>query len=246
MISKLRIKYLRSLQLKKYRTEHKSFVIENKKLILELLENQPETIEQVFVTSEIADSHQDLLNRTSFDLIDPRDLKSISQLASPSGLIAICRYCHEELVDFDPATTRKILFLDEIQDPGNLGAMMRLADWFGADLVVCSDDCVDPYNIKSAHSSMGSLFRIPWTVCSLEDMQEWSDAPIYLADMVGVDYRALSPDQFILVIGNEGRGIRASSRTISAKTVSIPRSHASKAESLNAAMSAGVILSRWC
>ncbi len=243
MISKLRIKYLRSLQQKKYRSEHKSFVIENKKLILELLRNQADCISELYVLPGLEDELQGLAGK--YELIDSRDLKSISQLSTPSGMIAACSYLHHDLASQDTMAHRRMLFLDGIQDPGNLGAIMRIADWFGVDLLVLSPDSVDPYNIKAVHSSMGSLYRVSWSIATLGDLQRCTDAPVYLTDMSGKDYRTDLPDRYILVIGNEGRGIRDSLKKGATNVVTIPRTINSRAESLNAAMSTAVILSRW-
>ena len=147
----------------------------------------------------------------------------------------------EEIVEKEPAVQ---LILDGIQDPGNLGTIIRLADWFGISQIICSEDTVDFYNPKVIQASMGSFLRVNIIYKALENYLADDNQPLIGTDMDGMSFYDYEfPEQFNLVLGNEGNGIRPEIENLLTDKITIPRFGKSKAtESLNVAMSAGIIL----
>jgi len=172
--------------------------------------------------------------------ISPSELKKISFLQHPKDSVAVCELKEERVVENNLAQ----LVLDGIQDPGNLGTIIRLADWFGIPQIICSEDTVDLYNPKVIQASMGSFLRVNLVYQNLENFLHESDAAIIGTDMDGVSfYDYPFPTQFNLVLGNEGNGIRPEIEKLLTDKITIPRFGKSQAtESLNVSMAAGIIL----
>ena len=172
--------------------------------------------------------------------ISPSELKKISFLQHPKDSVAVCELKEERVVENNLAQ----LVLDGIQDPGNLGTIIRLADWFGIPQIICSEDTVDLYNPKVIQASMGSFLRVNLVYQNLENFLHESDAAIIGTDMDGVSfYDYPFPTQFNLVLGNEGNGIRPEIEKLLTAKITIPRFGKSQAtESLNVSMAAGIIL----
>lgn len=172
--------------------------------------------------------------------ISPAELKKISFLQHPKDSVAVCEL-REELVE--PETGVQLI-LDGIQDPGNLGTIIRLADWFGISQIICSEDTADFYNPKVIQASMGSFLRVNIVYQNLEKYLTENQQPVIGTDMDGTSfYDYKFPDNFNLVLGNEGNGIRPEIENLLTDKITIPRFGKSKAtESLNVAMSAGIIL----
>lgn len=172
--------------------------------------------------------------------ITPAELKKISFLQHPKDSVAVCEL-KEELLE---EKTGVQLILDGIQDPGNLGTIIRLADWFGISQIVCSEDTADVYNPKVIQASMGSFLRMNIVYQDLENYLSTNNQPIIGTDMDGTNfYDYKFPDQFNLVLGNEGNGIRPEIENLLTNKITIPRFGKSQStESLNVAMSAGIIL----
>ena len=172
--------------------------------------------------------------------ISPSELKKISFLQHPKDSVAVCELKEERVVENNLAQ----LVLDGIQDPGNLGTIIRLADWFGIPQIICSEDTVDLYNPKVIQASMGSFLRVNLVYQNLENFLHESDVAIIGTDMDGVSfYDYPFPTQFNLVLGNEGNGIRPEIEKLLTDKITIPRFGKSQAtESLNVSMAAGIIL----
>ena len=172
--------------------------------------------------------------------ISPFELKKISFLQHPKDSVAVCELKEERVVENNLAQ----LVLDGIQDPGNLGTIIRLADWFGIPQIICSEDTVDLYNPKVIQASMGSFLRVNLVYQNLENFLQESDVAIIGTDMDGVSfYDYPFPTQFNLVLGNEGNGIRPEIEKLLTDKITIPRFGKSQAtESLNVSMAAGIIL----
>ena len=172
--------------------------------------------------------------------ISPSELKKISFLQHPKDSVAVCELKEERVVENNLAQ----LVLDGIQDPGNLGTIIRLADWFGIPQIICSEDTVDLYNPKVIQASMGSFLRVNLVYQNLENFLQESDVAIIGTDMDGVSfYDYPFPTQFNLVLGNEGNGIRPEIEKLLTDKITIPRFGKSQAtESLNVSMAAGIIL----
>ena len=172
--------------------------------------------------------------------ISAAELKKISFLQHPKDSVAVCEM-REELVEKETGVQ---LILDGIQDPGNLGTIIRLADWFGISQIICSEDTADFYNPKVIQASMGSFLRMNIVYQNLENYLVENNQPIIGTDMDGTSFYDYEfPDNFNLVLGNEGNGIRPEIENLLTDKITIPRFGKSKAtESLNVAMSAGIIL----
>lgn len=231
-LSKNKIKLIRSLRLKKNRDAERLFIVEGEKIILELIANSPETIEFICTTNP----------SFSFDRCyntDVRGMKEISQLTTPGDVLAVARFSPSSDLESD-----LILVLDGIQDPGNLGTIIRTADWFGIRKIVCSHDTVDCYNPKVVQATMGSLFRIQIDYLELGAFLSGTNLLIYGALLDGVNlYEKPFTAKAILVIGNEGSGISEAIKSLITEPIFIPKY--GDAESLNAAMATGIILAEY-
>jgi len=237
MISKVRIKYLRSLQQKKYRQEYKRFVIESPKVIHELISQRHPALRSIIGLEEVLDEIP--TTEIPTDVASERDLKAISSLKTPSTLLAECDFLASSLSQH--SDVKRVIYLDDLQNPGNVGAILRTASWHGIDLVILSPHTADPYNPKVVQASMGAIFHQPWCQADVEELTSL-DLPIYAAHMDGDHYRQLDLSEACVIIGNEGQGINKSLLSRSDARISIPRSVHSQAESLNASIAAAIIM----
>lgn len=231
-LSKNKIKLIRSLRLKKNRDAEQLFVVEGEKIIAELLSEQRESIEFICTTDP----------QFSFErsyLTDERGMKQISALKTPGKLLAVVRIPAPKASNSD-----LIIALDGIQDPGNLGTIIRTADWFGISSIVCSKDTVDCFNQKVVQATMGSLFRMSIQYVDLDSYLAETSIPVYGALLDGKDmYSSPMEKQGILLIGNEGKGISNVIKAHVTHPILIPKY--GEAESLNAAMATGIILAEY-
>lgn len=236
MISKNQIKLIHSLKQKKFRQENQLFVVEGIKTITELLQSRFE-LYQLFSTESC---NIDANNTT---LITELELKKISFLKTPNKALAIFKVPEVLTIDFN----NLIIALDDIRDPGNLGTIIRLCDWFGIRDLLCSNETVDCYNPKVIQASMGSITRVNINYTNLEELIKTADIPIFGAFMDGENvYETHLPRKGILVLGNEANGISKSIEEIVNKRVSIPRFGTLQAtESLNVATAAAIMLSEF-
>lgn len=231
-LSKNKIKLIRSLRLKKNRDAEQLFVVEGEKIVRELLEENEDVIEFVCTTLD-----QFPFRRCYHT--DERGMKEISSQKTPGNLLAVVRFPAPKTVESD-----LVLALDGIQDPGNMGTIIRTAEWFGISSIVCSKETVDCFNSKVVQSTMGSLFRMSIEYTDLEAYLSETELPIYGALLDGVDmYTTPLKKKAILVIGNEGNGISEAIKQLVTHPILIPKYGA--AESLNAAMATGIILSEY-
>ncbi|MCH2230160.1 MAG: RNA methyltransferase [Crocinitomicaceae bacterium] len=234
-LSKNKIKWIRSLQKKKNRDAEGLFIIEGEKMVLELIDLWPEYIE-LLCTS-------DANFKCSLDchITDERTLKELSLLQNTNRLLAIAR---------KPKLSSKtnaefIVALDNIQDPGNMGTILRTCDWYNVDKIICSKNTVDIFNAKVIQSSMGSIYRIPVEYRDLGTFLQTSDLPIFGAFLEGENiYKEDLIRKGIIVMGNEGKGISSEIEKLITKAIHIPRFGG--AESLNVSIATGIILSEFC
>jgi TrmH family RNA methyltransferase len=231
MVSKSQIKFVRQLAQKKQRDQHDLFVAEGHKVVQEFI-NENYQLHQLF-TSDLSlfSSHKAII------VVSHLEMKAMSALKTPSDALAVFAKPNEQTL----SQSKLILALESIQDPGNLGTIIRLCDWFGIEDIVCSSDTVDCYNPKVIRSSMGSLARVQ---VFYKDLQAWlvgmQDCQIVATAMDGQSlYEFAFDSPTVLVIGNEGRGLSIKIQELATNVVSIPRYGG--AESLNAAMAAGII-----
>ena len=242
MLNKSDVKYIQSLAHKKYRDESGVFIIEGLKMVDELLNSFPERVLEVFATQNWRETRQGIVkNLTQLSIISESELKKISQLITPNEVLAlVSKPTQVDKIDLLHGIT---VMLDEIQDPGNLGTIIRSCDWFGVKNIVCSPRTVDAFNTKVIQASMGSIMRINIFYEELMDViDQFKTIPLYAAELSGqsiFDFNFTSPA--ILVIGNEARGVSPNISLRSMHKVSIPRN--GHAESLNAAVATSIILS---
>ena len=200
MLTAHKIKIFNSLDKKKYRQKYNLFLVEGNKIITEL-KNSSYKIKEIF---SVNPAELDFLD-TETHLITDRELKKISFLQSPKDSVAIVELPEVRVLENQNIQS----ILDGIQDPGNLGTIIRLADWFGIEQIVCSTDTVDLYNPKALQSSKGSLTRVNVFYTDLNDFLKETTSENIGTDMVGENiYDCNFPEKFNLILGNEGNGIR--------------------------------------
>ncbi len=242
MLVKSKLKYIQSLGHKKSRDESGVFVAEGPKLVAELLMSVPEQVTEVLALKDWIEENKDLLTKISVTEISPVELERVSHLSTPNKVLALVK---KTPVEGHIITKGKItLVLDTIQDPGNLGTIVRTADWFGVDQIVCSLDCADIYNPKVVQSTMGSIARVK---VFYKDLPQWlsqqKEIRIFAAVLEGRDITTMKKiTEGIILIGNESKGISDDILKLANVRITIPGK--GKAKSLNAAVAAGIILER--
>jgi TrmH family RNA methyltransferase len=235
MITNQEIKTIQSLHKKKFRKELNLFMLEGRKVLEEALENQPDWIQHIYALDSEKESLETLAIPITY--ITARELSKISALQHPQGIVAVCK-----ITENKAKQTSFQLALDTVQDPGNMGTILRLASWFGVDEVLLSEDCVDIYNPKVVQASMGAVFSVPIRYADLSAEISTAQKPIYGALLEGANVytNALNP-ACILLMGNEGNGISPALQKLISHPISIPKF--GKGESLNVAMATGILLS---
>lgn len=238
MVSKNQIKLITSLQLKKYRNEHQMFIAEGVKVIQELLQSNF-VLEHLFETEAIFEQ----VGISQKTLVNEPDMKRISALSSPSSCLAIFKIPKENKID----TSGLIVALDAIRDPGNLGTIIRLCDWFGVTQLLCSTETVDVYNPKVIQATMGSITRVHIHYVDLDRFISESTLPVFGTFMDGKNvYNEDLPKEAILILGNEANGISASIEKSIKNRIAIPRFGAiQQTESLNVATATAIFLSEF-
>ena len=239
MPGKSKVKYIQSLGFKKFRDEVHAFVAEGPKVIRELLLEKV-NVQELFATKEWIDGNKNLLTNVSITEITQQELERISFLTTPNQVLAIVKKPGDEVkINCKGKIT---LMLDTIQDPGNMGTIIRTADWFGVSQIICSHDCADIYNPKVVQASMGCIARVMVYYTELKDfLKQQEQIRIYAATLEGKDAGATKIHEGIIIIGNESRGIHPEILDMANVKINIRR--IGKAESLNAAVAAGIILS---
>ena len=235
MLSKNQLKLIKSLALKKYRAQHGLFTVEGIKGIREFL-NSDYKLHHLFSTKDIFDTE-------SHTLISDVDLKKISNLKSPNTALAIF-----EIPDSRPIQTESLIVaLDNVRDPGNLGTIIRLCDWFGIEDLVCNLETVDCYNPKVVQSTMGSLTRVNVSYLDLKAFVNQNTIKSYGTFMDGENiYQKALSDTGIIVLGNEANGISEDLGEMLSERIAIPRFGETKeTESLNVATATAIILSEF-
>lgn len=242
MFSKTHTKYIQSLHHKKFRDEYGVFIAEGTKVVLELLQTDKFECKQAFALAEWFASNAKILPKEVEQIIvKDFELEKISVLSTPNKVLAVFQ---KSTMPQTVLTKNQItLVLDAIQDPGNMGTIIRNADWFGVKNMVCSLNCADIYNPKVVQSTMGSLARVNVVY---KDLPTWvkdnKDVEKFAADLDGDDVSKLrNIKEAIIIIGNEGKGI--SNEIIEMVDRKITIKKIGKAESLNAAVASGIILS---
>lgn len=248
MISKNTIKRLNSLSQKKYRNKERLFLVEGDKVVQELIKSNTE-IETVYLTDTLYYSIEKTLPE-NFVIISREELKKISQQKTPQNSIAVCRI--PDKYDLPETLNESLsIYLDGIQDPGNLGTIIRLCDWFGIRYLFCSEDTVDLYNPKVIQASMGSFTRVELIECNFEGLKELakeSETQIYGTFLEGENIYAQNlSSKSLLVMGNEGSGISKEVEALIDTKISIPNfsNNKLKAESLNVSVATAICCSEF-
>jgi TrmH family RNA methyltransferase len=238
MVSKNQIKLITSLQQKKFRQLHKLFIAEGVKVIQELLDSNF-VLEHLYVTESIFES----LNNESKTVITESELKKISCLSTPNNCLALFAIPETER----PISSGLIVALDAVRDPGNLGTIIRLCDWFGVDQLWCNEQTVDLYNPKVVQATMGSLARVKVHYLDLEKEIQKANLPVFGTFMDGENiYQSNLPSEGILILGNEANGISTAIEKLVTSRLAIPRfGNLQKTESLNVATATAIFLSEF-
>ncbi len=243
MISKNQIKYIQALHLKKNRDSQGLFIVEGVKLVTEFLADEGITVKQVYAVSDYLKKHHALLEKrnVAFTEVDVEELKKISLQSTPNQVLAVV-IKKEQLLTKELLQSQTNLFLDDIRDPGNLGTMIRIADWFGIRQIICSKSTTELYNPKTLQSSMGAVLRVNVVYLDFEDLlPSLAGTPIYGAVLNGQNIYTSNLKPGIIVIGNEANGISDAVLAKITDPVTIPAADNNGSESLNAANACAII-----
>jgi len=236
MITKNEIKLIRSLKIKKNREQEGLFVVEGQKALLEILDSGLEVV-QVFSTCPINSNI-----KAPWSEISKKELRQISSFVSPNDVVALVKI--PKIAERELESKGLVIALDNVQDPGNLGSILRSGDWFGVGTIMCSEDTVDVYNSKVVQASMGAVGRINVTYGDLHSRLEEikGSHTIYGASVKGTNAYELSwPREAVLLIGNEANGLGTRYDSVVSAHISIPGFGG--VESLNASVACSILCS---
>lgn len=242
MLSKAKVKYIQRLRQKKQRYKEQAFVVEGEKIVLELLQQQTLSIQALYATAEFVERYQGVLSlfQHSTTVVNNKELQQLSLLTTPNQVLAVV-----EMPKYTPfinkIQTSLHLVLENIQDPGNFGTILRIADWFGLPQLFCSKGCVDWANPKVIQASMGSFLRVPVHYVDVPALfAEHPELPVYGAVLGGENvYQTTLQQPSFLMIGNEGQGLSEDTQALLSHRLTIPKIGA--AESLNAGVATGIL-----
>lgn len=243
MINKSYIKYIQSLHEKKFRDAENAFIAEGSKVVMDLLTSAKIVCERLLATQDWLSENEQQIRKyphVPLEVIEDFELDKISALSTPNKVLGVFKKIIEGSIQPKGTIT---LVLDTIQDPGNFGTIIRIADWFGISAIICSENCVDRYNPKVVQSTMGSLARVEIIYTNLADwLQTNKGIRIFATALDGVGLQSIKGlKEAIIVIGNESKGISAEVLELANEKLTIPK--VGGAESLNAAVATGIILS---
>ncbi|OLY93105.1 RNA methyltransferase, TrmH family [Cnuella takakiae] len=239
MLSNKVVKDIQSLSDKKHRDEARLFVAEGPKIVAEMIAAAAFQIEAIYALPAWAEANATQFQGLPLTIVDERMLQRLSNLQTPNQVLAIMRQFPSQAPNDIEGW---VLYLDTIQDPGNMGTIIRLADWFAISHIVCTPGCADPYNNKVVQSTMASLARVNIWVDKTGSWIGEQQLPVWAAALNGQSlYEVAVPSTGILMIGNESKGLGPGLMERATQKITIPRK--GKAESLNAAVATGIILS---
>ncbi|MDZ4748008.1 MAG: TrmH family RNA methyltransferase [Saprospiraceae bacterium] len=245
-LSKARIKLIQSFQHKKFRQKYDKFIVEGLKITKELLLERLPIVESVYISNPDYQSIlENLIDADRVCQVSPQQMHQISQMSTPPGVLTVCALPPDNQL---PAHLNgmRIFYLDSIRDPGNLGTILRIVDWFGLDFVILSPDCVDIFNHKVLQASMGSALRVRTCVLGKVELLAFGEGKIYVCDAEGKNiYTTPPPDEGIIVLGNESLGVSGEIAHQVKEVFAIPGDRSLGAESLNVASAAAVVAAWW-
>lgn len=239
MLSKTQSKYIRSLTQQKYRKEYNVFIAEGDKIAKEWLKSD-KRIQMVVATEDWVQENEGLINKhkeAELLVVEEHQLKAVSTLQTPNNVLLVV---HKEDSSATDGMKGWTIAVSQLQDPGNMGTIIRIADWFGVKQVIASPDSVDFYNPKVVQAAMGGHIRVGLVIKDLSEYIKENDTPVYAAVLEGEDIFSLSrTEPGIILIGNESKGLTEELTALATEKVTIPRKGG--AESLNAAISTGIL-----
>lgn len=240
MLTKAQSKHIRSLADPEGRRTANAFVVEGPKLVEEWLRYAPEKVTDIYTTKKGRTMLPALFPaETVLHLLPDDGLQSLSQLQTPPLVMAVCRLPAQKSL----LTSGWTLACEGLQDPGNLGTILRIADWYGIPQVVCSQGSADFYNPKVVQAGMGAHLRVQMHNLNLISFLQDTMLPVFAATLSGGNlYQVSSQKEGILLIGNESRGLSPEALRFATRQITIPRRGG--AESLNAAVAAGILCDR--
>ncbi len=251
MASKNVTKLVQNLEKKKFRDKYKLFKIEGEKMVQELLRSNFK-IEHLFALEEWLENNPKTQNFKGLQIVTESEMKALSDFQSLPQVLAIAHIPEELTADTATIQNELILFLNGIQDPGNLGTIFRVADWFGIKYIVCDKDCASIYNSKAVQASMGAIFRVK--AIYVESATEWlsthknSNIQTFGTFLNGNNiYKTTLPNKGVIIMGNEGHGISKELEALTDTKITIPSFAKSDfhSESLNVGVATGIILSEF-
>lgn len=242
MISRTRIKWIKSLEMRKYRLQEKAFVAEGPKLVGELLPYS--TPLYIAATKDWLNANRHLLRAVKeVDEVSQTELERASLLRTPQSVLAVMPI-PERRLDISSLQKKLVIALDSVQDPGNLGTILRIADWFGIHEVLCSEGTADVYNPKCVQSCMGALARVKVYYCNLPEVLGQVEMPVFGTFLDGTDiYKEELSGEGIIVMGNEGNGISQPVAKLVNRRLYVPNypKGSLTTESLNVAVATGIV-----
>lgn len=255
MLSKTRVNFIRNLHQKKYRKEHGLFIAEGIKVVQELI-NSDSIVRQILFTNAFHEQHPGFLKnvhrQTECVSVTTKELEQISALTTSHDVMAVAMIPDVHF-NLNSAANELMLMLDGISDPGNLGTIIRIADWFGISQLICSRDTVDAYNPKVVQATMGSLFRTKLHYLDLNEVLSSNaatiKAPVYGTLLEGENiYKATLKNHGFILLGNESKGIDTALQQYVTSALTIPAGEQNKTshpDSLNVAVSAAIVCSEF-
>ncbi|GAA4457665.1 RNA methyltransferase [Nibrella saemangeumensis] len=244
MLSKNLSKFIQSLHQKKYRQEHGAFLVEGAKSVREVLASGFQV--DILLATEAFYKENDRLSdnqRPRIEIVTPADLERAGTLESNNTALAVVKIKENRPLIAEP--NEWVLVLDDIRDPGNLGTILRIADWYGIRKIICSDTTADVYNPKVISASKGSFTRVAWWYGDIAgQLKQHPDVPVYGAFLDGSDVHRITFGRTgYLVMGNESNGIGPEVAALVSQRITIPRY--GEAESLNVGIATAIILDNW-
>lgn len=242
MISKSQIKLINALHLKKHRDEQKQFIAEGIKIVSEILTENTGLIKELFITPSFSETHLREIekHKIPYTKVSEDELKKISTQSTPNQVLAVCNFLKNDKINID-LNSQFSIYLDDIRDPGNLGTILRIADWFGIKEMFCSPQSTELYNPKTIQAAMGAFLRVKLHYIALSEFIKQNPLKVYGAVLNGKSVYKEQLQHGLIVIGNEANGINKNNLSLINHAITIPASNNNKTESLNAAMATAII-----
>lgn len=239
MLSAAQVKYIRSLSQQKYRKAHNAYLVEGDKIAKEYISARA-PLQFIIATGTFISENESILSHydeSRIICVKDFELEKISSLKTPQHVLLVAPVINRETTI---AEGRWILMLDTVQDPGNVGTILRIADWYGIENVICSRECADVYSAKVVQSGMGALLRVNVMETDLPQFLQNNKLPVYAAVLNGEPVKMLQDTRpGIILLGNESKGISKAVQQYATRKITIPKKGG--AESLNVAVAAGII-----